>query len=83
VALLAALIASGLLIAAGLPENLAEALATMALLVYAVALHGFVIRRALELSQWRTAAMVIAINLGTAAVVLVPTLVNDALEVGG
>jgi multisubunit Na+/H+ antiporter MnhG subunit len=80
VALLAVLLGSGLLVAAGLPESIAELLAVLALLVYAVSLHGFVIRHALALSRWRTAIMVIAINLGTVAVVVVPTLLNDVME---
>jgi hypothetical protein len=82
VALLATLMASGLLMAAGLPENLAESLAALVLLVYAVSLHGFVIRRALDLSRWRTAGMIIAINLGTVAVVMGPTLLNAVMEAG-
>ncbi len=74
VALLAALRGSGLLIAAGLPEEAAEALAALVLLVYAVSLHGFVIRRALGLSRWRTAAMLVAINLSTVVLAVLPTL---------
>jgi len=82
VALLAALLASGLLMAAGLPEDIAEMLAALALLVYAVSLHGFVIRHALDISRWRTAAMIIAINLGTVMVVMVPTLVSAVIQGG-
>ena len=82
VALLAAMVVSFLLMAAGLPETLAELLAALALMVYAVALHGFVIRRALGVSRWRTAIMVVAINLGTVAVVAAPRLLHVAMEAG-
>ena len=40
------------------------------------------IRRALDLSRWRTAGMIIAINLGTVAVVMGPTLLNAVMEAG-
>jgi hypothetical protein len=83
VALLASLMASGLLMAAGLPESLAELFAALSFLVYAVSLHGFVIRSGLALSRWRTAVMLLAINLGTVAAVLVPTLLNEVMEAAG
>ncbi len=76
VALLAVLMASGLMMAAGLPENIAEALAGLVLLVYAVTLHGFIIRRALGVSLWRTVAMIAAINAATLVAVMAPTLLG-------
>jgi hypothetical protein len=79
-ALLAAVIISGTLIAFGLPNDLAELVGALALLVYALALHAFLARRALDLSGWRTAAMVAIVNLGTGALITVPVLVRSALE---
>jgi hypothetical protein len=80
VALLAALMASGLLIAAGLPEDVAELAAALALLAYSLALQGFLVRRSLDLTRWRLAAMVAAVNVGTAAVVMLPVLLRLAVE---
>lgn len=83
VALVAALTLSFALMAMGLPESLTEPIAALAMLVYAVALHGFVVRRALDLSWWRTGAMVIAINLCTVAAVAAPSLVRGVMEASG
>ena len=79
-ALLAAVLASGILSALGLPDGLSELVGALALLVYALALHAFLARRALDLSRWRTAAMVAVVNIGTGALVSVPVLVRNALE---
>lgn len=74
-ALLAALLGAGMLMAAGLAEDVAQTVAMLALLAYALALHVFLARRALDVSAWKAAGMVVAVNLGTAAVVFLPTLV--------
>jgi len=79
-ALLAMVVLSGMLVAAGMPDALAELLGAMALLVYALALHWFVARHALSLSRWRTALLVAAINLGTGALVSVPVLIQGMWE---
>ena len=79
-AFLVAVLASGLLIAAGFSEELAEQLGMLALLAYALALHGFIARHALALSRWRTAGIVAIVNLGTAVVVMVPLLAQGVLD---
>ncbi len=80
VALLAALMGSGMLMAFGLPERAAETIAALAMLAYALSLHSFVIRRALDLSRWRTAFMLLAVNLATLLVVLGPTFLAAAWD---
>ncbi len=79
-ALLAAILLSGILVATGLPNEIAELVGALALLAYALALHFFVARQALSLSRWRTAALVALINLGTGVLVTVPVLVQNALD---
>ncbi len=81
VAWLASVMGTGLMMAVGLPEYIAEDVGGLAMLVYAVALQSFVIRRALDLSGWRTAAMVVAINVSAVVLVLLPTLLNNVMEV--
>ena len=81
-ALLAALLGSGLLIALGLPQPVAEALAGLAALGYALALHVFLVRRGLALSLWRAGAVVAAVNLGTAALAFGPLLLADTWGTG-
>jgi hypothetical protein len=79
-ALLAAVVVSGMLVASGLPDDIAELVGALALLVYALALHFFVARHALALSRWRAIALVAMINVGTGALVTVPVLLRSALE---
>ncbi len=79
-ALLAAIILSGLLVASGLPNDIAELVGALALLAYALALHFFIARHALALSRWRTLALVATINIGTGVLVTVPVLVQSAME---
>jgi hypothetical protein len=71
-ALLASLLGSLALVAIGLPEDIAEFAGAIALLGYSLALHGFLVRRTLNLRRWRLAAMVAAVNLGTVALVMLP-----------
>ena len=71
-ALLLALMGSYVLMVLGVPETMAEPVALLALLGYAVALNLFLARAALDLSRWRAAGMVATVNLGTAAVVVLP-----------
>jgi hypothetical protein len=71
-ALLVAMLGSGMLVAAGMPGQIAELLGAIALLVYALALHFFIARQALDLSRWRTAVIVATVNLGTGVLVMVP-----------
>ncbi len=64
---------------AGVPTETALRLGEFALLAYLLALHAFLARRALDLSRWRTAAIVAAVNLGTGALVFGPMLMRVAL----
>jgi len=77
-ALLAAVSLSGILVAAGAPEDQAELAGALALLGYALSLHFFIARHALDLSRWRTAALVVIVNVGTGALVSVPVLAQSA-----
>ena len=79
-ALLLAMLATGMLVAAGMPDNAAELLGALALLMYALALHYFIARRALDLSPWRTVALVAIVNLGTGIVITLPLLIRGMLE---
>lgn len=82
-ALLAAVLGSGVMIALGVPRNVAETLGALAALLYALALHGFLARRALALSVWRAAVMVTAVNLGTAVLAFGPLFLAGTWRVGG
>jgi hypothetical protein len=62
-------------VAVGLPEPLAGVVAIGGVLVYAVALHWFLVRHGLGLSAWRSAAVVAATNVGTGSLMLLPRLV--------
>jgi hypothetical protein len=74
-ALLLALVCSFLMMMAGLPETVAERVAMFATLAYALALNVFLARRGLDLSLWRAVGTVVAVNLGTAAAVVLPVLI--------
>jgi hypothetical protein len=78
-ALLAAVILSGVLVAAGLPSEDATLFGALALLAYALSLNFFIARHALDLSRWRTLALVAIVNLGTGALVTVPVLLQGLL----
>jgi hypothetical protein len=82
-ALLGAVLASGVLIALGVPPDAAELLAGLAALGYALALHVFLARRGLSLSLWRAGIVVVAVNLGTAALAFGPLLLGSALGMRG
>ncbi len=81
-ALLAAVLASGGLIALGVSQRVAEALAGLTALVYALALHLFLARRGLALSLWRAGVVVVAVDLGTAALAWGPLLLAAGWERG-
>lgn len=67
-------VASFGLMALGFPDMVAEPLAMLGLFAYLLGLNLFVARRALELGRWRSVAMVLGTNLGTAVLVLGPAL---------
>ncbi len=77
-ALMAAVLGSGVLIALGVPQAVAETLAGLLALGYALALHVFLARRGLALSLGRAALVVVAVNLGTAALAFGPLLLAGA-----
>jgi hypothetical protein len=80
--LLAAVLASGVLAAAGVPQEAAETLAGLAALGYALALHVFLARRGLALALWRAGVTVAAVNVGTAALAFGPLLAAHAWGTG-
>ena len=69
----------GLAWRAGLPAHVAAILALFVLAAYGIALHFFLARRGLGLPVGRSIVLVLAINLGTAAIVLVPRLLAGGL----
>lgn len=77
-ALMAAVLGSGVLIALGVPEHVAEMVAGLAALGYTLALHVFLARRGLSLSLWRAGVVVAAVNLGTAGLAFGPLLLGSA-----
>jgi hypothetical protein len=79
-ALLLALILGAALVQLGLPTQAALRLSLLALLGYALALNGFIARHALGLSRWRSTALVAVVNLGTAALVTLPVLIQFGLD---
>lgn len=81
-ALVLALTASFFLMSSGLPDPLAQTVALVGLLVYALALNVFVAERALRLSRWRAVAMVVAVNVGAAVAVLAPRALAMLLDGG-
>ncbi len=81
-ALIVALTGSFLLIAGGVPDAVAERTAMLALLGYALALNLFLARKALSLTLWRAAAVVISVNLATGAAVLLPRVLQMVQEIG-
>jgi hypothetical protein len=60
--------------AAGLPDPIAGVIAVGGVLSYALALHWFVVRHGLGVSVWRSLAVVVLTNMGTALLVLLPRL---------
>ena len=59
---------------AGVPVHVAAILALFVLAAYGLALHFFLARRGLGLPPGKSILLVLAVNLGTAAVILVPRL---------
>lgn len=78
---LALLLSLRLLVGMGLPEAAAPPLALLALAGYALVLQWFIARHGLRISGGRAAAVVLALNLATAAVVFIPTQLQ--LLIGG
>ncbi len=72
----ALLLVLGLLLNAGLPQDVAEMGFVVALASYALWLHWFVTRHALGLGRWRAALLVALVNAGTALLALGPRLLT-------
>lgn len=81
-ALLGAVMLNAALVDLGVAGKAAETAAMLALLAYALALNIFLARHGLELGRWRAVLLVVAVNIATGAAVLLPTMVEFALENG-
>ena len=68
------LLVLGMLMAAGLPNRIAGIAWILGLVGYGLWLHWFLARRGLDLSVGRAALFVVIVNLGTAALVVGPSL---------
>ena len=66
----------GTAIGAGLPEAYGAKGVLAGLGLYSLWLHWFLARKALELSRWRAALMVVLVNAGTILLAIGPTQLN-------
>jgi hypothetical protein len=80
VAFVCAAIVSAVLMAAGAPGDAAAGGAIGAVGIYALVLNWFIALHALRLPRLRAAVFVLGVNLGSAALVLVPGLISAALR---
>jgi hypothetical protein len=78
----ALLVSAGMIIWLGLPNRLAAMIALSVLILYALVLHWFIARTGLRLSVLRAALLVLGVNLGTGALVLLPVLLTLAPKEG-
>jgi hypothetical protein len=78
----ALLVLVSVLVAAGLPNEVAAVLMLLGLVAYGLWLHWFLARRGLGLSAGRAVLMVVAINVGSALLVLAPALLGSAIGGG-
>ncbi len=69
----------GLAWRAGVPAHSSAILALFVLAAYGLTLHFFLARRGLDLPPGKSILLVLAINLGTAAVILVPRLLAGGI----
>jgi hypothetical protein len=75
-ALLAAMIAGGVLVAVGLPERAAAQLLMLALAGYGIALNWFLARTALELSGGKAALFIVLVWLAAMVLIMAPALLS-------
>lgn len=75
-ALLAAMVVGGVLVAIGLPEMAVAQLATLALAGYGIALNWFLARTALELSGGRAALFIFLVWLTAMVLIMVPVVLT-------
>ena len=66
------LVLMALLMATGLSGNAAAAIGVLLLFAYALWLHWFLARHALELSRWRAVALVAVVNIATSVMIVIP-----------
>lgn len=76
------LLSAGVMIWAGLPNRIVAVIAIAGVIVYALVLHWFIARVGLRLSILRAALLVLGVNLGTGALVLLPVLLTLAPKEG-
>ena len=76
------LLSAGIMIWAGLPNRIAAFMALAGLILYALVLHWFIARVGLRLSKLRAVLLVLGVNLGTGALVLLPVLLTLAPKEG-
>jgi len=72
----ALLLVLGVLLDAGLPQDIAEIAFLASLAAYAFWLHWFVTRHGLGLGRWRAALLVVLVNAGTALLAFGPELIS-------
>jgi len=77
---MAALVAAAGLASAGMNPKMALIASFVALAVYALWLQFFLARHGLSLSRVRAVLLILAVNAGTAALVVVPELAWQAIE---
>ena len=70
------MIVFGTLIGAGLPDTVAAKGVLAGVGIYTLWLHWFLARHALDLTRWRAALLVVAVNAATILLAVAPTLVS-------
>jgi hypothetical protein len=78
-AMVAAMIAGGVLVTVGLPERAAVLLPMLAFAGYGVALDWFLARTALELSGGKAALLIIMLSVAAIVLIMAPMLLSAAL----
>ena len=75
-----ALLAVGVLAALGIPEGVATGMARVGIAGYALALYVFVTRHGLAMPLAGAVGFIVAVNLACSALLLVPDLIESALD---
>lgn len=78
----AMLFSAGVLIWLGLPNRFGAVIVVTGVILYALVLHWFIARVGLRLSVLRAVLLVLGVNLGTGALVLIPVLLTFAPKEG-
>ncbi len=77
------LFASSVLIAAGVPPQLAAGAGQVVMFFYVLWLSWFIARHALSLSRTRAAMLVVLVNAGTLVMVMGPVVIVDIIQGNG